>query len=393
MEELEDFEALLEDSFNKRQFANDLLKATNDESSTTTELDIETPIKKLKYDLDEVDARIDDLLRNNSTNIINQLYKGKSSQNIINNELNDSFGYLSMSYKRLQEEVLEPYEKAQKLQSVLSKVHQTSILLRDSLIYIHIINEIENLSAEKSTTNTSSNKLTTAKAIKLATLYSQLQLNLNQNVNLKSLQVIKHLEGTILVKKKELLGFISLEFSKECLNSFKIKKNKDIISQLAYSLYIVSPQDYVSTIQKYILSNVLMDSQTLTKTINSIKNFPMAFEDVVKRSYDIYSLEDALHNIKFEDTNLLTEYTKQRKPKSSTPRELYWNKISSNFKKEFEISYNRGGPVGKSLAKNYDMIVSTIKENMPKSTGNNDYHHNLDTMLKSISIITSESHK
>ncbi|CCC71197.1 hypothetical protein NCAS_0G03100 [Naumovozyma castellii] len=384
-EDLEDFEALLEPKFSAKQFTNDLLKVTNGES-TSTELDVGTAIKKINYDLAEVDSQINQLIHENPLPILNQIYKGKAIEQKINDGLKPSFEYLTMSYKRLQQEILEPYERAQKLQSVLSKVHQTSILLRDALIYVHLMDKIQRLTEPI-------DKLTIERAVQLAALYSQLQMSLNQNANLKSLQLIKQLEGATAESKKNLLGFLSLNLSKESLNSFKVKNNSETVSSLAHALYIVSVQEFVSTIQKIILTNVLSNSQILTRTINSIKNFPLAFEDVVRKSYDIYLLETILHGVKIENSNLLIEYATHRKPKTATPRELYWTKIASNFKKEFEISYNRGGPVGKSLLRNQDLIIETIQKQMPNSTGNDDYQQNLEIMLKSISILSSSKNK
>ncbi|EHN00480.1 Cog5p [Saccharomyces cerevisiae x Saccharomyces kudriavzevii VIN7] len=395
-DDLEDFESLLEPDFDAKQFGNDLLKITN--SNDATILDLNTPLKKLNYDLHEVDSRIDQLINNKPLEMIELVYRNEHVNSTIVDELKPSLEYLNISYDRLKTQVLDPYERARKVQLALSKVYQTSFLLRGALVYIHLSNKL----------NTASKiaQLNISTAVNVASLHYQLQITLEENENLKSLRKIKELEQKIVTpNKRELITFLSLQMSKECLNSVKIKSNKEIISQLAYSLFLLSPQEFASSINKIILSNVTVSSQILSKTINSIRMFPEAFKDVVEKGYNIYTLETILRNIKTDNvtaaakssvankahlSHLLSEYTSTRNIKAgpSTPRDLFWNKVSSNFKKDFEISVNRGGPVGKVLLKNKDFIIGTIKQNMEKSSDSSDYQKYLDMMLGSVSIIS-----
>ncbi|CAI4050155.1 hypothetical protein SKDZ_14G2700 [Saccharomyces kudriavzevii ZP591] len=395
-DDLEDFESFLEPDFDAKQFGNDLLKITN--SNDATILDLNTPLKKLNYDLHEVDSRIDQLINNKPLEMIELVYRNEHVNSTIVDELKPSLEYLNMSYDRLKTQVLDPYERARKVQLALSKVYQTSFLLRGALVYIHLSNKL----------NTASKiaQLNISTAVNVASLHYQLQITLEENENLKSLRKIKELEQKIVTpNKRELITFLSLQMSKECLNSVKIKSNKEIISQLAYSLFLLSPQEFASSINKIILSNVTVSSQILSKTINSIRIFPEAFKDVVEKGYNIYTLETILRNIKTDNvtaaakssvankahlSHLLSEYTSTRNIKAgpSTPRDLFWNKVSSNFKKDFEISVNRGGPVGKALLKNKDFIIGTIKQNMEKSADSSDYQKYLDMMLGSVSTIS-----
>ncbi|CAI4731329.1 BAI_1a_G0045870.mRNA.1.CDS.1 [Saccharomyces cerevisiae] len=391
--DLEDFESLLEPDFDAKQFGNDLLKATN--NNDTTILDLNTPLKKLNYDLHEIDSRIDQLMNSNPLEIIELIYKNEHVNSTIVGELKPSLEYMNMSYDRLKNQVLDPYERARKVQLALSKVYQTSFLLRGALLYIHLSNKLNALSKTA--------QLSTSTAINLASLHYQLEITLEENKNLKSLRKIKQLDQDIVSpNKRELITFLSLQMCKECLNSIKIKSNKEIISQLAYSLYLLSSQEFESAINKIVLSNVTMSSQILSKVLNSIRMFPDAFNEVVEKGYNIYILETLLRNIKTDNVtnssrsiaanksrlgNLLSEYTSMKsKAGSGTPRDLFWSKVSFAFKKDFEISVNRGGPVGKSLLKNKDFIINTMKQSMKKSSDNSDYQSYLDVMLNSVSI-------
>ncbi|CCH59408.1 hypothetical protein TBLA_0B05820 [Henningerozyma blattae CBS 6284] len=380
-----DFDSFLEPNFDSIHFTNELLKITNTNENS---LDIQTSIKKIHYDYNELDTNFDQLIKEHSKQIIAKIHYNKQLKSIIQSNLSDSINFLNLNYKRLQDDIIVPYEKAQKLQQVLSKLHQTIILLRDSLIYIHLVHRIHNLfqfiDNEKD--------LPLDVALQLSSLHYQIIICLNENKNLTPLKLIKNLNNTIVTpNKSKLLSYLSLQLSKECWNLSKLplSLNKIVISNLSFALFNLSPHEFITTIQKIILTIVTPISQNLIKTINSIKNFPQEFTKCVKISNNIYQLETILADIKYKDSNLLLEYMNNplRMAKPNLPKTIYWNTISTNFKKEFEISVNRGGPVGKSLMKNKEFIKETIKNLMVESTGDDDYKKNLNTMLKSISIL------
>ncbi|SMN22229.1 similar to Saccharomyces cerevisiae YNL051W COG5 Component of the conserved oligomeric Golgi complex (Cog1p through Cog8p) [Maudiozyma saulgeensis] len=381
---IDDFEEFLTDQFNEVRFANDLLRSTNNGVDSTT-LDLETPVKKINYDLKEINSRVDTLINKNPTIMVNQIYKEKSIDDTIQSGLKSSLQYLDISYQRLQDDVLIPYTKAQKLQTILNKIHQTSNILRDSLIYIHLATRIQEIMDEEQ-------KLSIERASQVTQLYSQLQLAIQQDVNLKSLQVIKTLEIQIGKDyRRRLLDYLVLTLTKECMNTFKIQNNKDTIKILAKNLFILSPPEFFNTINKIILSHVNINSQVLMKTINSAKTFPETFDEIVKKSHSIYALERILGDVHVKtNSNLLAEYSSQGKLQGMTVRDLFWSRIASNFKKEIDISFKRGGPVGKALQKNRKILIDSINKSMLKSSDRKDYQKHSDMMLRSISILSTE---
>lgn len=86
--DLEDFDSLLETNFDAKQFGNDLLKVTNNINTTT--LDLNTSLKKLKYDLHEIDSRIDQLVNNKPSEIIDLMYRNEHVNSTIVDELKPS---------------------------------------------------------------------------------------------------------------------------------------------------------------------------------------------------------------------------------------------------------------------------------------------------------------
>ena len=384
-DDLEDFEAFLEEDFGASQFGNDLLRATNVDSATS-EVDIDTSIKKINYDIGEIESRIEKLINDNPMQILDQVSKTRSLRSTASDGLRPSLDYLDMSYQRLQEEVLEPYAKAQKLQNVLSKVHQTSILLRDALIYIHLVNNIKVL-------NDSKTPLSSQKALELASLHSQLKLGIDQSANLKSLGLIKKLDMEIVSpSRKEVLNYLTSSLSADCADCDRLKENKENIVTLIQALYNLSPSDFSSALQNVILSHVAPTVQALIKTINFVKSFPPAMQIAARRGYVVQQLQLILRDAKIENSTFLNEFTSRMKPKPLTPRELYWKGVAGDFKKDLEVSYKRGGPVGKVLEKSQGFLEQTIRKNMIHSSDSDDYSNDMQTMLNSISILTTEMH-
>lgn len=385
-DDLEDFEAFLENDFSATQFGNDLLRATNADP-LTNELDIDTSIKKINYDVGEIESHIHQLINENPMQILDQISKARTLSTTASSGLRPSLEYLDMSYQRLQEEVLGPYEKAQKLQSALSKVHQTSILLRDALIYIHLVNKIKILSDSKTL-------LSSQKALELASLHSQLKLGIDQSANLKSLSLIKKLDADVVgPSRKELLTYLSNSLSVDCADGDKFSENREKIVTLVEALYKLASSDFSSTIQNLVLSHVAPSVQALIKTINFIKSFPSAMETAVRRGYVVHQLQLVLRDIKTENSNLLNEFTSHIKPKPLTPQEMYWSRVADGFRKELEVSYRRGGPVGKVLQKSQKFIEQTIRKNMDHSSDEDeDDYNDMQIMLGSISVLTTEMH-
>ncbi|CCK71635.1 Golgi transport complex subunit COG5 KNAG_0H02210 [Huiozyma naganishii CBS 8797] len=437
--ELEDFDTVLDDQFTTSQFANELLKATNgsnvqdgepgpngngpnedrsdgegtdgdgtdgdgDSASLVTglttlqlaELDIETPMKRLAFDMDEVNSRIDSIINQNSSVLLGEFSKNEASKQMIHDGLDTSLNYINMSYKRLEDEVMSPYENANVLQNALNKIHQTSTLLRDAVIYLHIYQNIKELLREQ--TNAKYHDFELDKIYKLASLYSQLELTVQNNINVKSLQLIKQIENDFVKKNsKDLLNYLSVSLMRE-MGEFvrraattadgSLDFQPDRVVKLSKALNMLSSAEFAAILNKLVLSLVNADCQTLTRTINSIRDFSVRFKEIMRMDSGLQQLETLLARVPAPNANLkvhktlLTVYLfAQRDSKISNLRDVYWYKLSPAFKKQVEISYNRGGPVGKSLIKNKEYLMETIRGSMP------DDERHAEIMLKSVSFL------
>lgn len=383
---LQNYEDFLEPDFRPLQFANDILKVTNNGTDGEV-LDLKTCLKRCAYDLQELDRRIDHTIQNNPGQVLEQIEKRKAEKEIVGSTLKSNTEYLSMSYNRLQKDVLEPYETALKLQSVSSKIHQTTTLLRTSLLYIHMVSQLQSISLE--TQSVDDEQL--SRGVKVAAIHSQLKANIEQNPNLSTLQFIKSCENNIVApKRQELLRYLSTNLTRDCTNNVQIEHRSQRITTLMKALHTLSSVDLFDTINSILSSKIQGSSQTLIKTITSIKTFNLALGDVMDNRNTLLKLENLMKECETSGTsNIFRDYLSQKKNKSLIDQ--FWTEVSKNFKREFEMSYNRGGPVGKSLQNNAQFIEETIKKCFEVSESESSANDSLKTeqnyMRNAVSIL------
>ncbi|AMD21520.1 HFL336Cp [Eremothecium sinecaudum] len=377
--EFEDFESLLEPNFNPTQYASELLRAINNDRNAN-DLDIITPLKKITYEIDEVNSRTEKILKESPIKVLEQLDKRNSAKDKVSSTLKPSLDYLSMSYERLNTEILKPYESALVLQSALGKIHETSALLRNALIYLHMAAQIEASTLEVDNPESMA---------RLTALCSQLRMNIDQNPNLNSLNIIKKFENGVLKEKRlKLASHASQALIKLCASSRTIEHNADPIKSLALTLYINSPKEFSSTLDRIALAKIQVTNQVLAKTITSVRSLKIAMDDAAASGLLLLQLQGMLESVQLENSTLLQEYLSQKKYNSITTN--YWVQVANAFQKQFEISYRRGGPVGKSLQANSQFIKQSITECMQKSASDESYKEYLNIMLSSVSILDNE---
>ena len=115
-----DFEIYLAHDFNATQVCSGLLNASNTDPDSK-ELDLMTAIKKVKYNLQEVERRSENVIKANPSHLIDNFDQRELVQSRTRESLGSSLEYLDMSYKRLDTEILEPYQQCLRLR--LSLIH------------------------------------------------------------------------------------------------------------------------------------------------------------------------------------------------------------------------------------------------------------------------------
>lgn len=382
-----DFEIYLAHDFNATQVCSGLLNASNTDPDSK-ELDLMTAIKKVKYNLQEVERRSENVIKANPSHLIDNFDQRELVQSRTRESLGSSLEYLDMSYKRLDTEILEPYQQCLRLRSALSKIHQTSSILRDVSIYLHLVRQIANSSSLGKNDDTDLQS-----AVALASMHSQIQMELNSNPDLRALALVKKYESeTIIPSRRDTLKYLSDRLLKESTLNTGNQSARQTVASLVSAIRDISQKEFISVIDKAVLNKIASSVQTLAKTITSIKNLPKSMEVVVHDAQTIYFLQDTLRDIKHDNLSLLNEYLSHKNYKSLT--EMFWIRTSKNFKRDFDISFNRGGPVGKSLIANSSFITKSISGAFEGTDNAKDISASgLERMLDAVSILNIHAAK
>jgi len=105
-----DYETFLDPSFSPESFANTLVLATN--NAFDTPLDLATPLKRVLYDVQEVDTHIDKLTTTSALPLVHYTKDHVQAGDRILHQLEAHVATLSESYTRLEQEVIERHAAA-----------------------------------------------------------------------------------------------------------------------------------------------------------------------------------------------------------------------------------------------------------------------------------------
>jgi len=118
-----DYETFLDPSFSPEAFANTLILATNNASDSP--LDLGTPLKRVLYDVQEVDTHIDRLTTASASPLVNYTKDHVQAGDTILQELETQVATLTESYARLQREVIAKHEAADQARIASERLLQT----------------------------------------------------------------------------------------------------------------------------------------------------------------------------------------------------------------------------------------------------------------------------
>jgi len=118
-----DYETFLDPSFSPEAFANTLILATN--NAFDSPLDLATPLKRVLYDVQEVDTHIDRLTTASASPLVNYTKDHVQSSDRILQELETQVATLTESYARLQREVIAKHEAADQARIASERLLQT----------------------------------------------------------------------------------------------------------------------------------------------------------------------------------------------------------------------------------------------------------------------------
>ncbi|CAX45122.1 oligomeric Golgi complex subunit, putative [Candida dubliniensis CD36] len=359
--ELEDFEAFLETNFEPQQFANELLLATNGQENP--HLDLVTPIKKLKFDIQECDKRIEKISSSNYSSLISNFQKITEYQKILTSQVNPSLERINVPFKRIKQEVVEPFDEAMKLNKALKRIHLTLELLRTTSFFVFIIQQIEELTS----VSNERDLVRLAKLhIQINKMYQDATNEKGAEINVLSVKLIRDYQSIAISKKSSMLSqcidVVSGDFRHP---STLERKNSKLHSHLS-ALYLLNRDEFFNVFDRSTITRKVQSaSAQLSRALQSPRNFTAIITEVKEESSEYFTkLSDILSDWKSENDDdkgtfleiVLNYY------KSQSLTELFWSKLNQKFKKSIVAAMARGGPIAKNLKIYYSGLKASVSE-------------------------------
>ncbi|GME86842.1 hypothetical protein B5S28_g1418 [[Candida] boidinii] len=415
--DLTDYESYLDPDFKSTEFANELVMATNNPDDSN--LDLSTPMKRLQFDLKDIDKKLKKLSNDNYIELIKNFNK-LDELNVAVKIIDPSISLLNNSYDRLNNEIAKPYDEALTLHSALKRLHTTSTLLRSSTYFLYLIQQIEEsfsllqgriqkLQTKSHLQQMQQNQFQQQQqhhsqqnqqyqiqddpeSFKLLLRCCRNQYSLKQHLSespfLKSLKLVRDYE--LFLKDRNLK---TLEICTSNIKSFNLNTSEAAMSNIILSLIYLSPETLYNLIQQILSTQTVSSISFLVHTLNSPKSFNSIMSDVMERAKYVSKLQTVMgkitwplsetegshqssskndDNINSNNNNSITERMSVLK-KVTKILELqdilstFWKDVAVGFEPKLRETLNKGGPVAKALRTFSEQIKNSVKANVVAS--------------------------
>lgn len=352
---IEDFEAFLEKDFEPTKFASSLLLATN--VADDSELDLATPIKKLQFDANECESRMEQLARTHTEELVDSFTKVELTKKVMELSVTPLVERVKKLYARIQREIVDPYKEATQLNEALQRIHTTSTLLRGAGFLIMFIQQLHDCEAAGSD------------PVRMARLYSlldrfykgRLLLNLPDFGDVFSLKFVREYRTVYQARSTEFLSSLSEKISNDIAHHNSFKETNESLRSNIMALHILNSAELFLVLDKVALSkSVQIASTQLSRALQSPRSFGSALEDTKRFALLFTDTLEALLRACTSDNKLLyPEFVAQLH--TTSLRKVYWERLVSKFKRNIATTMARGGPIAKSLVTNYPNMATAVK--------------------------------
>ncbi|GEQ68160.1 hypothetical protein JCM33374_g1827 [Metschnikowia sp. JCM 33374] len=369
MSDLEDFEAFLEDDFDPIRFAASLLQATN--VVDDTELDLSTPLKKLQFDVNECNKRMESLSSTNHKELLYNVDKVEVNRKLMDEIINPSTARLKTAFDRINKDVITPYEDAVKLNDALQRIHQTCMLLRGSSFFLVFLQQLTE--CEKSLQSSDDNR----EVIRLAKTYKQLASFFSKTssplkgstADLLSLRLIRDYGPLLQVKSAEFIADLTSKISNDMGHHSSFNSKNTVLQNNLLALYIMDSQEFTSVIDRGAMTkSIQIALAQLTRSLQSPRTLAAAFSEVKQSSANFSATLSVLFDNckvtkidpKSDNSTLLDVFLSSLSDTDGTSvEEVYWSRLAFRFKKSVAATMARGGPIARNLRSQYNVLLES----------------------------------
>lgn len=377
-----DFDLFLDPEFSAVGFANTLVQATNNTSDI--EVDLDTPAKRLDYDLEEVDKIINTTSGENYEQLLDQASNVKLAEESLE-PMKKNLEQVNFSYSKLQNDVLKPYDKAEQIYTALKKLHLTSSLLRSLTWYLYLARQLSNIG-----TNASSSELYNA-ALNLRQVRNQVEIN----PGLQSLHIIRSHEKTL----KEVEQSIRNQAQSK-IKFFNLLYDTTSLAPACLALYLLDPDALALAVSNFLRNQVSSSVTQFSKALGApIPSFERAANDSKDRAKVLSSLMNTLDRKppspeeepeleqQLDDQFTLLTYIKSsldiRNPISS-----YWRDVASGLDGRVREFVMRSPGQAKSMTQNITQLKQAIQNAVIEGEGVDVSGPEVKVMINSLSPLS-----
>lgn len=311
------------------------LQETN--ATDTQILDLQTPIKKLKFELNDLNSNILTIIESN-TSIINENFQNLDK---LSNELsiNKSFNYLNNSYNRINNEILNPFNQCNEILIAINNINKTNKNLRNLSYLINILSKIESIDkSEKSLSNKPFRNL-----LNLSKLINEFENNIKLDKNLLKINIINQYNEYI----NRILKNCQLIINNNINNILKFNDNNSdsdkSILNLVNSSKVLNESNFDQLIKQIFNSCLNYSINLIIRNLNNSKNLTKFISSLIKPVMILITINE----ISNSNSNL---------------DEIYWKELSISINNGLREVISRGGPVLKNLVIIREDIISSINK-------------------------------
>ena len=311
------------------------LQETN--ATDTQILDLQTPIKKLKFELNDLNSNILTIIESN-TSIINENFQNLDK---LSNELsiNKSFNYLNNSYNRINNEILNPFNQCNEILIAINNINKTNKNLRNLSYLINILSKIESIDkSEKSLSNKPFKNL-----LNLSKLINEFENNIKLDKNLLKINIINQYNEYINRVLKNCQLIINNNINSILKFNDDNSDNDKSILNLVNSSKILNESNFDQLIKQIFNSCLNYSINSIIRNLNNSKNLTKFISSLIKPVMILITINE----ISNSNSNL---------------DEIYWKELSISINNGLREVISRGGPVLKNLVIIREEIISSINK-------------------------------
>jgi len=409
------YETFLGPTFSPESYANTLVLATNNASDTS--LDLATPLKRVLYDVQEVDTHIDKLTTISALPLVHYTKEHVQAGDRILQELEAQVATVSDSYARLQREVIERYEAADQARVASERLLATVRLGRAVGRCLTAARQLEAQMIEFRAQKSGAEKRDDHRVLVrgATTVLSLRQIFASDHAGGESeglgrVQIVRALKAELIdPAEKALLGRaeqIIGQFSMSTLTSqggvdgsqnprttstfAQVEDARARATSAVTTLYLLSPVPksapatidptyLVSAIQEYLRRSITSSLAGLTSSFSELPRLNRTLLEVSARCQNIVALEMLLESTKppphlaLNDDDLPDSKEKSRELASllepvvnslDTPSlpSYFWRSMAGQISGRVQKIMRDGGVSARTLRTNRDRVGDAIRE-------------------------------